>query len=238
MVKSRRIKCSIIVLTLFVLQQMQAQDVVEGQAAIYMNTASHFAALYSGNCQQPLGFRTVNHQYFKERNYVSGKLSYNGIVYTDVMLRWDLYRDEILLLSPVSSNIVLINDYIDFAEIHGYRIIYLHPDGLPGCPAAGNYIMLYSGKNLLLEKLSNSPNVADLDGKRYTYKFLLSSHFYFKKDDVYHKIKNSGKLLKILDTHKKELKQYTRAHNYKYKRDAEKMLTEIIKEHEKLSNYE
>jgi hypothetical protein len=219
--------------------QLSAQKFgAEQYAANYMKTVSDYAALYSGNWPQPLGFRAQNNQFFKEQDYVSGKLSYNGIVYPNVLIRWDLFRDELVVLSPSNSNIVLINENVDFAEIHGFHIFYLHPDGLAGCPPAGNYILLNSDKYLLLEKLANTPYLSNVDSKKYIYIFMLSSYFFLQKDDVYYKIYNSRKLLKALGTHRKEMKRFIHTNKYKYKRDAEKMVLEVVKEHEKLSRYD
>ena len=223
-------------------QQLLAQDSLhfgtDYYVSGYMKAVSEYASLYSGNCQQSLEFRVIDHQYFKEQHYVIGKLFYNGILYPDVLLRWDLYRDELIVLSPAGSNIVLINENTGFAEIHGYHIFYHHPDGSTGCPSAGYYLLLHSGKYRLLEKISYSPNVAKIEGKRLTYTFLVSSFFYLQKDEVYHKINSQRKLLKTLGTHRKEMKSLIQSNGYKYKRNAEEMALELVKEHEKLSRYE
>ena len=218
-------------LMLFIRQYLLAQD--DQYAAGYMSAVSNHAALFSGNRQQPLKVHTLNHQYFKDDDFVSGRLSYGGVVYPEVWLRWDLYRDELMILLPVSYNIVLQSEHIDFAEIHGYHIFYLPSDGLPGCPPAGNYILLYSGKYLLIEKLINDLNEKDKNGSDFY--FILNTRFYLQKDGVYHKIKNRRTLLKALETHRKELKQFICANGLGYKRDAETMTLEVVKEHAKLS---
>jgi len=218
-------------------QQLHAQD--DRYAVGYMNAASSNAALFSGNEQKTLVLRLTNHQYFKTQDYVKGRLSYNGVVYPDVWLRWDLYRDELIIQSPVYYNIVLKSEYIDFAEIHGYRIFNLQPDGLPGCPPAGNYILLFSGTHLLLEKQTNqlySKEGSDFSDRfKINHFFTLSTIFYLKKDEAYYSIKNRRTLLKALDTHRKELKHFIRVNNYEYKHNAEMMVLEVVKEHEKLN---
>ena len=224
-------------LIIFGLQQLHAQN--DQYAVGYMNAASTNAALFSGNEQKTLALRLTNHQYFKTQDYVKGRLSYNGIVYPDVWLRWDLYRDELITMSPVYYNIALKSEYIDFVEIHGYRIFNLQPDGLPGCPPAGNYILLYSGEHLLLEKQTNQlygKEGSDLSDRfRVDHYFTLTTTFYLLKDGAYYRIKNRSTLLKALDTHRKELKHFIRANDFKYKHNAEKMVLEVVKEHEKLN---
>jgi len=226
-------------------QQLSAQDssvqrTVEQYASEYMDAASAQAALFSGNRQKILVQTLLNHQYFKDQNFVNGKLSYNGVVYPDVSLRWDLFRDELIILSPADYNIVLISEYIDFAEIYGYHIVYLHPDRVAGSPPAGNYIRLYSGNDrLLLEKITNIMyRDENIKRNRFVYYFDLTTHFYLQRNGTYHKISNRRTLLKTFDTHRKELRRYINANDLRYKVDAEKMVLEVVKEHEKLSHYE
>jgi len=223
--------CIYLLLTLFIRQHLPAQD--ERYAVGYMNTVSNHAALFSGNRQQPHTVRTLNHPYFQDDDFVSGRLSYGGVVYPEVWLRWDLYRDELMVLSPVNYIIVLQSEHVDFAEIHGYRFFYLRPDGLPGCPPAGNYILLYSGDHLLVKKITNE--LHQKDDKNFEYHFILSTIFFLQKGGEYHKIKNRRTLLKALDTHRKELKHFIRVGGLKYQHDAETMSLEVVKEHEKLS---
>ena len=230
---------------IFCWQQLPAQDnslrqTTERYAADYMNVASGYAALFSGVRQQPLLQILLNHQYFKEQEYVNGRLSCHGVVYPNVPIRWDLYRDELVIQSPNNYNIALKRESIDFAEIYGYHIFYLHPDNLPGCPPAGNYIRLHSGDDyLLLEKLTNTMyRDESVRNNRYQYYFDLTTEFYLLKNGEYYKITNRRTLLKTLETHRKELRRFIGVHNLRYKRDAEKMALEVVKEHERLSRYE
>ena len=230
--KHRNLKL-LVLLSLMVLQQLQAQD--ERYALDYMDAVSRYAALFSGNRQQLLTVSTENHQYFKDEDYTIGKLLYGGVVYPDISLRWDLYRDELVIFSPTNFNLVLNNEHLGFAEMYGYHIFYFRPDGLKGCPSAGNYIRLYSGENLLLlEKLTNT-FMRKEDHNKMIYYFTLSTNFYLQKDGAYYKIKSSRTLLKTLDTHRKELKRFIRANELKYRRDAEKLVLQTVMEHEKLS---
>jgi len=218
-------------------QDSTLQHTTEQYAATYMDVATVHAALFSGNREKPIVKQLTNHQYFKEQDFIVGRLSYGGIVYPDVSLRWDLYRDELIVLSPANYNIVLNNGSIDFAEIYGYHIFYLHPDSLAGCPEAGNYIRLYAGDDfLLLEKLTNTMyRDENVQRNKYVYYFDLSTNFYLQKNGTYYKISNRRSLLKTLETHRKELRRFISARNMRYKQDAEKMVLEVVKEHEKLS---
>jgi len=145
-----------------------------------------------------------------------------------------LYIDELVIISPTNYNLVLNNEHFDFAEIYGYHIFYFYPDGLKGCPPAGNYILLYSGETLLLEKPTNTLQQKD-ENNRIIYYFSLSTNFYLQKNGTYFKIKSRRTLLKSLETHRKELKRFIRANELRYRRDAEKMVLQMVKEYDKLN---
>lgn len=226
-------------LILFCCQQLSAQDgllqqVTDHYAAGYLTAVDHNAAIFSGNREQPLGFLTSNHQYFKEQGFTTGRLSFGGIIYPNVQLRWDLFRDDLIILSPKKYTIVLNAENVDFFEIHGSHIFYKHPDVLAGCPPAGYYKLLYStNKYVLFEKISKY--LQEENVKKYRYNFKMSSKFYLQRDDSYYRIQNKRTLLNSLGTHRKELKQFMRANELQYKKYPEITVYETIKEHERLT---
>jgi len=226
-------------LTFLCWQHLSAQSClsppsIDDIAVDYLSSVSQYAAIYSGNGQQPLSNPVTNHQYFRAPEYATGKLSYGGVIYPNILLRWDLYRDELVILSPSRYHIALKNENLDFAEIHGYHIFNFQPDSLPGCPPAGNYAILYSADNcLLLEKSTKKMSFTNSkSGYGYDYYFVLSTKFYLQKNGAYHEIKNRRTLLKTLGTHEKELKLFIRAQEFKYKYHAERMVLETVKLHE------
>ncbi len=213
------------------------QQLADNYADEYLTTTSKHAAIFSGNRHQMLTISLNNHQYFKEEGFVIGRLSYLGVVYPKIKLRWDLYKDELVILSPSNYHIVLRNENVDFAEIYDYHIFYLSPDSLLGCPPAGNYILLHSGDCILLEKkihtLSKDQNVQH--NKKHTYHFNLVTRFYLKKDGAYYKITGKRTLLKSLGSRRQELRRFIRHNNLQLNQDVEKMVLEVVKEHERLN---
>jgi len=217
-------------------QYLPAQESITDRYALgYLDAVSEYAALFTGKRPQPLNLFIRNHQYFKDEKFVSGRLSFGGVVYPDVLLRWDLYRDEIVVLSPDNHDIALKKENVGFAEVHGYHIFYLRPDHLIGCPPVGYYIRLYSGEYLLLEKLTVNLFRDVTQRGRFVYEATLSTNFFLLKDGEYFKINSRRTLLKFFDSHHAELKQFIHTNKFKYKHDAERMVLEVVKQHEKLS---
>jgi len=211
-----------------------AQPDIENYAIEYLKTAKSQSALYYGIQQEPHP-RTTNHPYLKDMLFAKGRLSYNNILYPEVLLRFDLFRNELIITSPDYRDIVLFPESVDFAELHGQHIIYFRQDTLPGCPSAGYYFLLYNGYCKVLEKqtaslMSHSGSRAS-DGQFYDFR----KNYYLYKDGVYHTIRNKNGLLKILHPYKKELKRYLSAENLNYRQYPDVFIFMAVYEYEKLS---
>ena len=219
--------------------QLVAQDFqqsIDATAAGYLQHASSSATIYYGNEVEPYP-RTTNHPYFKDIQYTEARLSYNNVIYPDVLLRLDLYREELIALTPDFRKNLLFPENVDFAELHGKHFIYFQKDSLQNCPPSGYYILLHSGMCTLMEKIAVEviENI-DIDGVQRTFRF--STRYYLFKDGKYHRIKNKNGLLKVLKQQKKELKKFISTHRLNFKNDAEMFLIHTIKEYEKLTGKE
>ena len=208
-------------------------EAVDSAAMAYFRTVNSYSPLYYGTEYE--GYpRTTNHPYLIDDQYTKARLSYQHVVYPEVLLRLDLNRNELIVLSPGFRNIVLHSGYVDFAELYGKHIIYFQKDSLSGCPPSGYYILLYSGNHTLLEKrnaqLWKNANSNILE--RY---FVLKTHYYLYKDGAYYAIKNKRGLLKVLHPYKKELKRFISSHRLNFREDAAESLILTVNEYEQLS---
>lgn len=220
----------ILVCEQFYAQDTGCQQLVDNSAMEYMGIASNQSVLYYGKEQD--GFqRTLNHPYLVDIQHTKARLSYKGVVYPEVMLRLDLFREELIILSPFFRNIVLVTENVDFVEMYERRIIYFRKDSLPGCPPSGFYTILHSGKNKVLEKQINKLYVND----RSEYYYSLATSFYLFKNDAYHIIRSQRGLLKALGSHNKELKRFISVNQLRFRDNTEMFLVKTIKEYEKLS---
>ena len=215
--------------------QLLAQDVgrqrlIDNSAAEYLRFAGNQSAIYYGNLQDGHP-RATNQPYLKDEQYAKARLSYHRVIYPEAMLRLDLSRDELIILSPDHRHIVLFPENVGYADLHGLRIIYFQRDSLPGCPPAGYYYLLHSGKCKVLEKQTA---MMMLDNSQQYY-YSVDTKFYLYHKGSYSIIRNKRGLLKALQPYKKELKRFISSHQLLYRRDAEKFITQTVIEYEKLS---
>ena len=211
----------------------ERREAVDSAAMKYLRTVRSFSPLYYGAEYE--GYpRTTNHPYLIDDQYIQARLSYQHVIYPEVLLRLDLCRDELVVRSPGFRSIILHAGYVDFAELHGKHIIYFQKDSLPGCPSSGYYILLYSGNNTVLEK-RNAQLVEKANPQSLERYFALTTQYYLCKDGVYYTIKNKRGLLKVLHPYKKELKRFISSRKLNFKVDAEGFLILTVNEYEKLA---
>jgi len=212
-------------------QDADRQQLVDTSTDDYLRVIGIQSVLYYGNLQDGHP-RTTNHPYLKEIQFVNARLSYFRNIYPEVLLRFDLSRNELIIRMPNFLNVVLFPENVDFAELHGYKIVYLPRDSFPGCPSPGYYYQLHSGKCKVLEKQTATLLLENIT-QQYYYGIL--TKFYLFHDGAYYNIRNKRSLLKVLQSHKKELKRFISAHNLKYRDDAESLITQTVIEYENLS---
>ena len=215
--------------------QLFAQDAkIDNVAFDYLQTVGNQSVLYYGK-QQEGYLRASNHPYLNDSQYAKARLSYCGVIYPDAMLRLDLNRDELIILSPNYHNIVLFPENVDYAELYGRHIIYFRYDSLHGCPSTGYYIILHSGNCKVLEKQTATLAVKNTGNTTLENYYVFKTNFYLYKDGVYHNIWNKSGLLKVLYPYKKELKHFISTNRLNFRRNAEEFLIRIVSEYEKLS---
>ena len=131
-----------LVCMMVVVQNVGAQE--------YFSSASDFARLYVGEIE-PQYQKSVWHDipYYKDNtDRYQGRISYYGVVYDDVQLRFDLYKQQVVVLSPVGNIYCLPEQaYVDWFEMDGHKYVHDPEDSLRYasllCDGSTNGIRLY-----------------------------------------------------------------------------------------------
>lgn len=93
----------------------------------YFNSASSFARLYVGRIEPQYQMQVWHdNPYYKEESkmYV-GRVSYHGVVYDNVQMRYDMLKQNLVVLAPNTNSFCLPEQkYIDWFELDGYRYVH------------------------------------------------------------------------------------------------------------------
>jgi len=235
------------------IQKNNIQKPVEECIESYFRQAGDYSTLFTGKDQAKLEFN-LKTPYLQEKGYIEewifdentgitnstrtdrytkGKLSYDGVLYNNIPMRLDLYKDEIIVTNSDNTyNIVLDSYKVEMADLLGYRVVYMRPDGANNKMPEGYYMKLYEGDHTALKresfKMFRKSNETYLHG---------DIKYYIEKDGVYHTVKSKGSVLNVFKIRKKELDKYIKENKLGFDNvNLENTIVAVIQQYEKLEN--
>ncbi|MEZ4771606.1 MAG: hypothetical protein R3D00_00405 [Bacteroidia bacterium] len=154
--------------------------------------------LRSGRSYEHFYLATEGNQYLIDALAHSGELRYEGMIYRDVLLNYDIYNQLIFVSfarEGYQRSIILNEKRITYMDLLGMRFVYLPEDFDPEIPE-GIYQEVFKGKDygfwVKRRKKLNKQTTNSSGGNRHT----------FTQEDLYY-IKNGGEISRF--SNKKEL---------------------------------
>ena len=198
---------------MLVVQDLKAQE--------YFSSASDFARLYIGEVEpQYLLSAWRDIPYYKgTTDLYEGRISYHGVVYDHVKLRFDQLEQRVVILSPVGSVFCIPEqEHIDWFEMDGQRYVHDPEDDFRFAAllsdGSTNGTRLYHSvwKVLSGEKASEE--------RKYQKNLATKEHFTIVTPDdrVYH-VRSASNIAKIFPEQKKQIKQFVRQQQLSFKKD-------------------
>ena len=189
---------------MMIVQNLKAQE--------YFSSASDFARLYIGEVEpQYLLSAWRDIPYYKgTTDLYEGRISYHGVVYDHVKLRFDQLEQRVVILSPI-GNVFCIpeQEHIDWFEMDGQRFVHDPEDDSRFAAllsdGSANGTRLYHS----VWKVVSGENTNE--ARKYQKNLAIKEHFTIVTPDdrVYH-VKSASNIAKIFPEQKKEIKQFTR----------------------------
>jgi hypothetical protein len=169
--------------------------------------------------------------YFMDINaFTPGSVYYDRAIYKNVPMLYDLYSDQVaVLLYNHFSKFSLLKERVKSFDFLDHHFVNINADTVNGKSdiKSGFYDELYLGKSEVLVKRSKSIQTntgGTLGAERY---FSPSKDFYFRRNNVYYSISGQGSLLNVLKDKKKELQQYIKANQIKFRSNPEEAMVKI-----------
>lgn len=162
------------------------------------------------------------------KDWSPGSVTYNGFSYTNINMLYDIFNDQVIVLLPNGVlPIILLSEKVSSFDLLGHRMVYLANKHLGnGTLKTGFYDELYGGNTQILARREKSKQTQDTFQTIISY-FLPSVSYYITKNGVYYPVNNQGEILAVLKDHKKELQQYIKGNNIKYRKDREQAMVKI-----------
>ena len=202
-------------------------------AQTYFSAASEFARLYVGPVE-PQYSKTLWHDlpyYQGNTNMYKGRVSYHGVVYDDVQLRFDQLKQCIIVLPPGEKAFCIPEqEYVDWFEMDGHRYVHDVEDSLRYasllCDGTANGIRLYHSVWKVFDRERT------FGGKKYLKTLATKEHYTVVTADgtMYH-VKRAKDVAKLFPEQKKQIKQFVRNNHLSFsRRERENSLMRLVGE--------
>ena len=213
----------IFVFMMAIIQNVEAQE--------YFPSASDFARLYVGTLEpQYQSWLWHDIPYYNENTdmYV-GRISYYGVVYDNVQLRFDQLKQRVVVLAPANNYVCLPEkEYVDWFEMDGHRYVRDPEDSTRYasqlCDGSTNGIRLYHS----VWKVDGGDRSFEL--RKYL-KILNTFQHYtlITPDGEMHHVKRASDVAKLFPEQKKQIRQFARKNHLSFsKSERENSLVRIV----------
>lgn len=193
------------------------------------------SGLFIGTEYKGYDRRIQGHPYFASDSIAKGSVFFDGILYKNVPLLYDILVDEIILSGHSQTiPIKLLKLKVHYFYLNEELFVKLEGDSLNGSLVPGFYNLLYQDKVSVLAKrkkqiLESRKDEDDVRFKQY-------DEYYIRKNNVLYKVDNNRSFLEVFNDKKDDLRQYQRRNNIKYKKDPANALVKTVAHYNKLLN--
>jgi len=164
------------------------------------------------------------HPYFDQDHMQTGSVLYNGVLYKDIPLIYDVVKGSLVTQDPYKIyQIALINEEIDSFTIQNHIFIHLRDSLDPTAPRPGFYELLYNGRIAILKKEEKVVREDVTTGviNKYIVPYV---SWYLKKNNTWYAVDNKKELLRAFKDKGPELKKFMRNNGLKFKQDKDNTL--------------
>jgi len=201
----------------------------------YVTKANMYSALFSGKTVTPYDRQFINHPYFESNTYISGTLDYNGVMYKDVLMRFDLFRNELTVISPERPyDIVLDQAKFNYAIVNGTTIVL----SVSGKESKQQFlVLLHNGMYPVVRKYAVGTE-QNREGRTAVYSFRMQRQYAIYINGVPRAVKNKNSVLKLFPDKRKELNEFAKQHKLNFKNQIEQSIVDLVTHYENLKERE
>lgn len=186
-------------------------------------------ALYRGSQYVIYAFQIKEgHPYFDTDQMQTGSVLYNGILYKDIPLIYDLAMGLLVTNDYYKIyRIALINEEIDSFTIQNHIFIRFRDSLDPSAPRPGFYELLHNGRTVILKKEKKTVR-EEVSTSVITKYIEYSVSYYVKKDSIWYLVNTKKGLLNAFRDKGPQLKKFLRSNGLKFRQDKDNTLIKAV----------
>ena len=186
------------------------------------------SALYNGR-QYVVYAHTINEgiPFFVTKDLNNGTVVYNGVTYKNVPLLYDIFKNMLITIVPVSNYLIQLNNSkISSFSLLNHYFINIEKDSAEKVIKPGFYDVLYNGKIAAYKKQIKTLG-EDLSTSKLRTFIIDGTSYYIKKDNKYYSISNKGSLLSVLKDKKKQVQDYMKKNKLNIREDKDNVIAKV-----------
>jgi hypothetical protein len=198
------------------------QESVSGLQHIYFTEIGNNAQIYHGSEYIRNGQKALGFPYYDTDNMHSGTVSYQGTIYTNVNLYYNLVSDELVTNNFDHSNLITLSPQkTDSFTIATHIFLQLTATKSNRLPTDGYYEQLFSGEPGLYARRSKKYFAGTgSEEPRYTQR----NDYYVRIKNIYYPVDGKNSLLDLLKDQQDVLKKYIHTNKLNFKKQLEPSL--------------
>jgi hypothetical protein len=172
------------------------------------DTIKENQVLYNGRLWRNIYFMVQGDQFLFSKEFLPGSVSINGKTFSNIDLKYDIFKDEIITPADTGGIVELNKEMVDSFKISFqnkiYQFISIRQDTSKRSKSYFN--VLYIGKSALYLKYNKKIAKLEVEGK-YD-KFYQESRIYLVKGSIFLRVTGKNELMKILSDNKVLVKDF------------------------------
>jgi hypothetical protein len=177
---------------------------------VFQDTLYYRQMLYNGRIWKSRYGNILDHEFFLTKNWIPGEVTINQKSFSNVMLRYDIFNDELLAMVNQGTFIILSNEKVESFtlknDLSEYQFKNYSLGNSTGFKGYGH--LLYGGETALIVKYNKQIKVLAVENK-YD-EFYQKQQVYILKDGRFNRLRSRKELFSLLADRRNEIQNYIR----------------------------
>lgn len=180
--------------------------------------------LYSGSAYITMQLPMTGNPFFGGDTLCPGWIRYDGQLYNEVFIQWDVLQNYVLTQSLVSeAKLILRNELIDSFSFAGHLVKFMAGDRENNLMQEGLYDILYEGYTTLMVRRKKVGR-QKIEMNVPIYQISVKDLYYIRKKGIYYQVDNKKDVARLYGKEMGEIKKIVRRNKLKWKKDLEQIL--------------
>lgn len=203
--------------------------------AIYLDQRANEIPLYNGRLHVAYPAAIGGFAYFMVPDWEKGQVMVDGVLYTDIDMKYDLVADELVVAQKgeYTMYVALGSERVNAFSFMGYEFVSSQKE-LTGLGLPDAFYRVLEGPRITAFLQYSKWIEERLDGQQLLRNFTPAYRFYIWKDRKLQMVKNKKELLELLKDKRKEVNKFMKSRSLKFRKEPERTVTEVVDYYNKL----